>query len=216
MSDDQSFYEIQLNTPHLVLAFLGAAVVGVALFWLGVVIGRGQGEAGGLGAPEWQAAVPGDSSEASGGEDPLEFQEAVSEPVAQGGSAAPTETTERTPTPQPESALAAPEFQPAEPVDEQRAQVVAESPEGLPTPDASLASGWIVQVRSTTEKAEADSLQAALAGGGFPAFVVSADVSGQTFYRVRVGRYSSRGDAEVIEAELKTRSDIEATWVTEG
>lgn len=211
MSDDQSFYEIQLNTPHLVLAFLGAAVVGVAIFWLGVVIGRGPDETGG--AADWQAAVPGAPIEESASEDPLEFYQAVGEPTEQDASTEEPEPAQQAP---PESAVAVPEFQPAEPIDETPAPVVASSSTGLPSADASLASGWIVQVRSTPNKSSADSLQAALTGAGFPAFVVSAEVSGEITHRVRVGRYRSRDDALLVEAELKTRADVEATWVTEG
>ncbi len=224
MNDEQSFYEIQLNTPHLVLAVLGAAVVGVAVFWLGVVIGRGQTEPTMSG--DWQAAVPGESETGDDGE-PLGFYESVGEGQDEdgaSGSAPPAQepvaeepvAEEPATTPPPSSEIAAPEFQPSEPVQEQPAPVQAESQAGLPSPDASLPSGWIVQVRSTPEKPAADALQAALASAGFPAFVVSAEVSGQTYYRVRVGRYRSRGDAETIERELLGRSDIDTTWVTEG
>lgn len=214
MSDDQSFYEIQLNTPHLVLAFLGAAVVGVAVFWLGVVVGRGPTEPGP--ADQWQAAAPAEGTE----EEPLEFYEAVSEPTLQPEAPAATAAAPTEPPAQPQaeqlSSAAAPQFEPADPVDEQRATVVAESDVGLPRADASLPSGWIVQVRSTPEKPAADSLQAALVAAGFPAFVVSVDVDGITWYRVRVGRYRSQGEANIVEAELVTRSDVDATWVTEG
>ncbi|MGD8817767.1 MAG: SPOR domain-containing protein [Acidobacteriota bacterium] len=230
MSDDQSFYEIQLNTPHLVLAFLGAAVVGVAIFWLGVVIGRGQSEVGG--PSDWQGAVPAQQETAATSaneEDPLEFYEAVGEPTAEeptaeeptaGGAAG--ETEQATPPAQAESAPNERDFQAAEPVDEPRSPVVADSsatasgPEGLPRADASLVSGWIVQVRSTQVENEANALQVALARDGFPAFVVSVVVNGETWYRVRVGRYPSRGEAEQIETALLTRSDVETTWVTEG
>ena len=211
MSDDQSFYEIQLNTPHLVLAFLGAAVVGVAIFWLGVLIGQDQDETDG--AADWQAAVPGEPAEASAGAPPLEFYEAVGEPTEEGALTTPAESAQRA---SPGSTLAAPEFQPSDPVDETPARVVAESAETLPSSDASLASGWIVQVRSTPDKSSAESLQEALVEAGFPAFVVSAEVSDRTYYRVRVGRYGSRVDASLVEAELKTRADVEATWVTQG
>ncbi len=215
MNDDQSFYEIQLNTPHLVLAVLGAAVVGVAIFWLGVVIGSGRTESGDAG--DWQAAVPGDSEQAAAEEQPLGFYEAVNEPAAtDDGASQPTTEDQPATTPPPAEEMAAPEFTPSRPVEEQPARVVAESPAGLPRHDASLASRWIVQVRSTPEKAAAAALLAALVADGFPAFVVSADVSGTTYYRVRVGRYGSRGDAERVEAELLNRSDIDTSWVTEG
>jgi len=213
MSDDQSFYEIQLNTPHLVLAFLGAAVVGVTVFWLGVVIGRGQSETGP--ADQWQAAVPADST----AEEPYDLHEAVSEPALQPAAQPETPAAGTDPPAQPEAEQpkpAAPRFEAADPVDEQSAPVVAESSVGLPRPDASLPSGWIVQVRSTPDKPDADALQSALVAAGFPAFVVSAEVSGVTYYRVRVGRYRSKGDADIIEVELLTRSDVDTTWVTEG
>ena len=218
MSDDQSFYEIHLNTPHLVLAFLAATVVGVMFFGLGVVIGRGQTEPG-L-ADQWQAAAPAAGTE----EEPHEFSAAVSEPALQPQT--PVETAAAATDPpvqppiqpeaEPPSSAAASRFEPADPVDDQRARVVAESLAGLPRPDASLPSGWIVQVRSTPEKRDADSLQLALVAAGFPAFVVTTDVSGVTWYRVRVGRYLSRGEADIINGELLTRSDVDTTWVTEG
>lgn len=213
MNDDQSFYEIQLNTPHLVLAFMGAAVVGVAIFWLGVVIGRGQTTADG--SPEWQAAVP---AEADGGDSeqaPAEFSEAGNELSPYDDAAGATQSGEQTAAAA-GAEMASPEFQPSAPVEEQPAPVVAQSPAGLPRPDETLASGWIVQVRSTPDKAAADSLQAALMTEGFPAFVVSADVNGATYYRVRVGRYASRDEAKTIEANLLGRADIDTTWVTEG
>jgi len=230
MSDDQSFYEIQLNTPHLVLAFLGAAVVGVAIFWLGVVIGRGQSTPGG--SPEWQGAVPAENSGNSegAGNDPLEFYEAVGEPVAGNESAAP-ETGAQTPTSdpaQPEQTGSERDFQPADPVQEERAPVVNDSANtpatqagsrgvaGLPRSDPSLVTGWIVQVASEEDQNAANALQAALVVDGFPAFVMSADVNGTTYYRVRVGRYPTRSEAEQVNVALLRRSDIETSWVTEG
>jgi cell division septation protein DedD len=223
MSDDQSYYEIQLNAPHLVLTILGAAAVGVAIFFLGVVIGSGQSEIGA--SPEWQGAVPAQQEPAATTEeDPLGFYEAVGEPTEQeqtaGGAAG--ETEQATPPAQAESTPNERDFQAADPVDEPRNPVVADSsatatgPAGLPRADASLVSGWIVQVRSTPEEAAANALQVALARDGFPAFVVSVDVNGETYYRVRVGRYPTRGEAEQIEAALLTRSDVETSWVTEG
>ena len=223
MSDDQSFYEIQLNTPHLVLAFLGAAVVGVAVFWLGVVIGRGQTGVGM--ASGWQAAIPGEEAPATGeGEaEPFEFPEAVNDP-ATGGQAAADSTAPATGQP-PAGEPAATGVQPADPPRPKTAppagETAASPPDaasraGMPAYDPSLVSGWIIQVRSTTEKPEADDLQSTLSGAGFPAFVVSVEVDGRTYYRVRVGRYRTPVDARAVEALLVRRSDVESTWVTEG
>jgi cell division septation protein DedD len=221
MSDDQSFYEIQLNTPHLVLAFLGAAVVGVAVFWLGVVIGRGQSDAGM--SADWQAAIPGEEAPATGEEEPFEFYEAVGDP-ATGGQAAADSTAPATGQ-QPAGTPAGTGVQPADPPRPETAppatETVASPPAttsrtGMPASDPSLVSGWIIQVRSTTEKPEADDLQSTLSSAGFPAFVVSVEVEGRTYYRVRVGRYRTPADARAVEALLVRRIDVESTWVTEG
>ena len=82
----------------------------------------------------------------------------------------------------------------------------------LPAHDPAIASGYVVQVRATPDRAAADALQAALAGAGFPAFVVSGD----NLYRVRVGRYRNEGDAERVAALLDARADIDETWITQG
>ena len=231
MSDDQSFYEIQLNTPHLVAAFLGAVVVGMAIFWFGLVIGRGQSEAGP--PQDWQAAVPNEEAASTSAEEPLEFYEEVQEPATDAQPAAATDTAQFTPAepvdpaaqPQPETEPVDPAAQPqAEPEPEPEPAETPAAPTpapgttsgGLPQPDLNLASGWIVQVRSTTDKASADQLQAQLVADGFPAFVVSAEVQGDTYYRVRVGRYRSQTEAKLVETNLGSRSYIAETWVTEG
>ena len=222
MKDDQSFYEIQLNTPHLVAAFLGAVVVGMAIFWFGLVIGRGQTETGP--PQDWQAAMPNEEAAPVSGGDPLEFYEAVQEPATETQPAADTDTdTAQFAAAEPvdSPALPLPEPEP-EPEPEQVETPAAPTPApstasgGLPPPDLNLASGWIIQVRSTTDKASADQLQAQLVADGFPAFVVSAEVQGDTYYRVRVGRYRSQTDANSVATNLGNRSYIAETWVTEG
>jgi cell division protein FtsN len=208
MTDNQqSFYEIQLNTHHLLFAFIGALVVGVAVFYLGVVVGRSQGTQ--QGPEEWQAATPAEES----GEDPLDFYESVQQPAtqpeedpvaAQAADPAPSEADqEPQATPPPAETTPAPTRP-------------APTSTSMPASDPGLVSGWVVQVKSTTDKQAADSLQVALAREGFPAFVVSAEVRNQTWHRVRVGRYSERSDAEAVAGRLDQRTDVESTWVTEG
>ena len=236
MKDDQSFYEIQLNTPHLVAAFLGAVVVGMAVFWFGLVIGRGQTETGP--PQDWQAAVPNEEAAPVSGEEPLEFYDGVQEPTTETQPAADTDTAQFAPAepvdplplpesePEPVQTPTAPTPEPVEtptvptpaPVERPAAPTPLPSTTlgGLPQPDLNLASGWIVQVRSTTDKASADELQALLVADGFPAYVVSAEVQGDIYYRVRVGRYRSQTDARSVETNLGNRSYIAETWVTEG
>ena len=208
MSDNnQSFYEIQLNTHHLLFAFVGALVVGVAVFYLGVVVGRSQGTAQPV--DDWQAAVPADESE----EDPLDFYDSVQQPAAQ-----PSEEGAVEQASEPEAAQAQAQPQPEVTPEQTTPPPAAAAATGssMPESDPGLVSGWVVQVKSTTDKEAADNLQAALAREGFPAFVVSADVRNQTWHRVRVGRYQERSDAELVANRLGRRADVESTWVTEG
>jgi len=208
MTDNQqSFYEIQLNTHHLLLAFIGALVVGVAVFYLGVVVGRSQGTQ--QGPEEWQAATPGDESS----EDPLDFYESVQQPAAQ-----PEEDPAAGQATDPASSEAEAEPQATPPPVETTPAPTQAVPTStsMPASDPGLVSGWVVQVKSTTDKQAADSLQVALAREGFPAFVVSAEVRNQTWHRVRVGRYRERSDAEAVAGRLGQRTDVESTWVTEG
>ena len=219
-SGKQSFYEIQLSNSSLIMAFLVAVGLGVAVFMLGVMVGRGQ-------AP--QALPDGGFAEALGpeeGEDAtataeLGFHERVQEPVGdEGGAGGDQPAAAGAGTADEDTAGPVAE---AAPEPEGRGSETAAAQDdaepdanGLPDHDPAMASGHVIQVKSTPDRSAADNLQVALASAGFPAFVVSADVGGSTTYRVRVGRYRNRADAERVAAVLGDRSDVDATWVTEG
>lgn len=197
----QSFYEIQLNNGSLIAAFLVAVALGVAVFMLGVMVGRGQAPATPEQESGWVEEDLGtaDVEDATEPSDP-EFFEKVQESESPVGEA-----------------TAEPATADQEPPSE---QAPAETPQpqvsGLPEADPSLASGYVIQVKSTPERADADRLQGSLAAAGFPAFVIAADVNGRTTYRVRVGRYRTSEDATAVERALSERSDVESTWVTTG
>lgn len=69
----------------------------------------------------------------------------------------------------------------------------------------SSASGYVIQVLATSDKAKADTIKASMTGEGYPVFVTSAKVDGKTVYRVRVGTYPGKGDAAAVQARMKTR-----------
>ena len=193
-SGKPSFYEIQLSNGSLIAAFLVAVTLGVAVFMLGVAVGRGQ-------SPQdviddgWVEQFAGESS---GAEELPGTDLDVFSQVAE-----PTEDAETT-------AAAEPEALPAR---EGAAPPVAGQ---LPPHDSSLASGWVVQVKAVPDRAVAAALQEALELDGFPTFVVSADVEGSITYRVRVGWYGDESAAERVALALSRRSDIDETWITEG
>ncbi len=70
-------------------------------------------------------------------------------------------------------------------------------------------NGFVVQVRAYPKKTDADALASRLNGKGYPTFVtVSKGV-----YRVRVGKYTNKRDAEAIEQRLKREERFD-TWLT--
>jgi len=201
-SGKQSYYEIQLSNGSLIAAFLVAAAVGVTVFVLGVMVGRGQ-------APQ---ALP-----EAGWVEPLTANEGA------GSAQAPLEEAEPIVDDAADTAVAGSEVEnPVEAPFEDRVADAApgeassqpEATAGLPASDPALASGWVIQVKATTDEAEARGLQARLSRSGFPAFVVQD--SRTAMWRVRVGRYGTQADAEEVDVVLSERTDIESTWVTQG
>jgi DedD protein len=74
--------------------------------------------------------------------------------------------------------------------------------------------GWTVQVNATTNPQQATDLARALRGKGYDAYTVQAPMHGQTWYRVRVGRFPSKDKAKELEAKLKASDGMENAYVT--
>jgi len=204
-----SFYEIQLSNASLIVAFLVAVAIGVTVFVLGVMVGRGQ-------TPEqlpesgWtQEPLAAGSGNPAGTEQPMEE---VTDPVpAQSGDMAPAENAVADAGNAADDGGLDDVIVDDGPVDQQ-----PQAPAGLPADDPSLVSGWVVQVKATPNAAEARGLQETLARAGFPTFLVEYDDGGTAMFRVRVGRYGDRADAEQVATALNRRTDIGETWVTQG
>jgi DedD protein len=73
--------------------------------------------------------------------------------------------------------------------------------------------GFAVQVAISKDRREADTLAKDLIAKGYPAFVMDpAKGAPAGIYRVRVGKYKNRKDAEEIAARLKTAEQF-APWI---
>lgn len=81
----------------------------------------------------------------------------------------------------------------------------AEKPAPTVTAVNSAASGYVIQVLATSDKAKADDIKTTMSAEGYPVFVASAKVDGKTVYRVRVGTYPGKGDAAAVQARMKAR-----------
>jgi cell division septation protein DedD len=73
---------------------------------------------------------------------------------------------------------------------------------------------YVIQVFSSADKVQADSIRAKLAGGGQKAYLSPIDRGGRTMYRVRIGPFKSRGDAQTVADKVRKGYKLD-TWVTE-
>ncbi|MBI4515581.1 MAG: SPOR domain-containing protein [Deltaproteobacteria bacterium] len=75
-------------------------------------------------------------------------------------------------------------------------------------------AGWTVQVYATTDPNQATALARRLLAKGYDAYTLQAPMRGQTWYRVRVGRFTSHDKAKEMEQRLKKLENLEAAYVT--
>jgi DedD protein len=72
---------------------------------------------------------------------------------------------------------------------------------------------WTVQVKSSPDKKYADRWADRLKTKGYDAFVVDADVKGQTWYRVRVGHFAARQEAEALRTTLESQEGLSGSFL---
>ena len=202
---DDGFHEIQLSGKQLVALFMMGTTVLVMTFLCGVWVGRG--------VPA-ERGVNGEGTDAASSAAPPAAA-TPSQPVASSGPAA-----------------AEPPAPAAEPADElsyaKRLQAEGSAAEKLKTPAAPPAASpraaapapqpkpepataestarpgaWIVQVVSLQDRAAAAAIAKRLTGKGYPAFVLDPATGGPRIYRVQVGGYSDKNDAEQASRRLE-------------
>jgi cell division septation protein DedD len=73
---------------------------------------------------------------------------------------------------------------------------------------------WTVQIKSSPDKKFADNWVNRLKAKGYDAFAVEGDVKGRTWYRVRVGRFTARDEAEALRGTLESNERLSGSFVT--
>lgn len=75
-------------------------------------------------------------------------------------------------------------------------------------------SGFVVQVAAVRQRSEADAIRGRLSRKGYPAFITTNAAPGApTTYRVRVGKYPSRREADTVATKLEREEQFKP-WVT--
>lgn len=226
---DEGFHEIQLNGKQLIFLFMAAAVVGVVVFLSGVMVGRGVRTEKGAAAPGNSMALTPEtaapvgaagpatsgagSAAAPGGAPPAAPPPPVNDELSYynrlGGQAVPVENP-KAPAPQlqpstPEKS-AAPPAAPAsvpKPAPDKSDAAKKSEPVSTRAPQAE-APGFSVQVIALKERAASEAIARRLAAKGYNAYVLDpAPGSRSTVYRVRVGPYQTRREADDARRRLE-------------
>jgi cell division septation protein DedD len=79
---------------------------------------------------------------------------------------------------------------------------------------ANLSKNWSVQISATPAKNIADTLIQQLKAKGYDGYMVQAEVKGQTYYRVRVGHFNAREEAESVRQSLARQEGYRDAYLT--
>jgi len=224
-TQDDGFREIQLNGKQLVFLFMAATVVSVVIFLCGVLVGRGvraergatAGDAVALSAVTAAETTPQQTAQAAtptpAGSDPttaapppavddltyfnrLEKQN----PPAEELKAAPETPAPVTPAAPPAERVARTTAPPA-------AKELAQSP---PEP---AGPGYALQIAALRDRGDAEAIAKRLASKGYAAYVLAPARGTPVVYRVRIGKFKTRREAETMAAKLQKEEQFNP-WIT--
>ncbi len=225
LEDDraESYLEIQMDRPTIVLAAGAVLVLVVGAFllgsWYGSRASTGDDIAGAAPAAEPEAATLEHDGEDLAAEDGFGGKDLTARGAPPVG-AVPVAPTPRASVPGPTSAAAAatspPKSQPASRVVEPAARATAAAPRptaarataaaapaGIPTGES-----WVIQVAAVKDRAEATRLADRLRGKGYPVRVIE-DAG---YVKVQAGPYATKADAQAAEQRLKREEKV-GTWL---
>ncbi|HEY1306561.1 MAG TPA: SPOR domain-containing protein [Vicinamibacterales bacterium] len=238
---DEGVHEIQLNGKQLVFMFMAVTVVAVVIFLCGVMVGRGVRAPRPAEATEASADTPADptaaqtspiATEASGSTSgtPVTSDEKLTYTERLSTSTPPPETLRTEPIPQ---ALSASERAPVEAIttkaavapkpaakidkrdktDRIEAKAKADTKAAAARSSGVAGTGFVVQVTAVRARGEADTIAKRLASKGFPSYVTIPGPGAPAVYRVRVGKYTDRREAETVAHRLEKEEQFKP-WIT--
>jgi cell division protein FtsN len=218
---DQSFHEIQLSGKQLVFFFMCAVILTVVVFLFGVSVGRdvrGTGAAAQTAQTVMPSAPADTTTPAPAAAAPPATQPAPNElsyaEALGGGSDDPSKVTPPAPPAEEPSAPATKSAEPPKAAKEEshpappkaapaKTAPVKASPAKAAPAKAPMMAGWAVQVGAFNANAVASQEVAKLQGKGYPAFVFTeSETTPGPRYKVRVGPYSAKADADRILKSL--------------
>ena len=217
---DDGFHEIQLSGKQLVFLFMATTVVAVVIFLCGVQVGRNvksdrvadAAESSASAATPPPAAATPSQPAAAGGPPAAEPPAPASEPEdelsyakrLQAESPAATSEKLKAAGAKPKAVVPAPATSAAPPT-EGRTQPARPGP----TPETVVPIGtprpgnWVVQVTALKDRAAAGAIAQRLVKSGYAAFVLDPAAGSPVIYRVQVGRFGDRSEADQVKRRLE-------------
>jgi len=230
LNQDEAFHEIQLNGKQLVFLFMAATVVSVVIFLCGVLVGRNvpRDRVVDVTSANGDASSPTPAPAASsvetapaytGLDRPGTKEEPPKKPEQRSAKVAEPPAAVSSPPP---VAAPIPEPKPSIPPVETAAPPVPATEKPLPVkepqPSATAGSeptdkGYAVQIAAVNARSEADAMAKRLTSKGYSAYVLAPANGTPSVYRVRVGKFQTKREAETVATKLQKEEQLKP-WVT--
>jgi len=238
-TSDDGVREIQLNGKQLVFLFMAVTVVSVVVFLCGVLVGRGvqarpaaaeatpavepadvaadaappatppsgPTKAEGLGYTERLQSAGPSTEKLVTREDPPRSASPAAAAAALAPGAATTSGAAAAPatkTPPRSAAPAEPVAAATPAIDEATAKPIPAEPKG---------DGVAIQVAALAGRSEAEAVVGRLKGKGYAAYLMPPLAGQPSVFRVRVGKFKTRADAEAVATRLEREEQFKP-WIT--
>jgi cell division septation protein DedD len=236
---DDGFHEIQLNGKQLVFLFMAATVVSVVIFLCGVLVGRGvKVDRASTSTDQSAAAViaeatpqpPPAAPAVPAGSDPTRatppaavddsnlsyFNRLEKSNTPENLKPSSPPAPERAAEPAPRAARETPPPpavpKAAAPAPKNDAAAAASVAPAVAAP-APAGDGYAIQVAALREAGEADTIAKRLVSKGYGAYVLTPPDGRPNVFRVRVGTFKTRREAEAIASKLQKEEQFKP-WIT--
>ena len=201
---EDGFHEIQLSGKQLVFLFMATTVVSVVIFLCGVLVGRNARiESEAPPAIDTAAVAPSDEEPAAGvpsvteAPTPVPAEELDYRKRLEEGKKEALKESSQQPKPVPPPATPAPAA--ASPPEEAAPDVPTSGKPGV----------WVIQVQALSSRAAASAAVKRLIAKGYPAFLQMPAKGTAAIYRVQIGRFKERREAEQVSRRLEKEEQFE-------
>lgn len=223
-TQDDAFHEIQLNGKQLVFLFMAATVVSVVIFLCGVLVGRNvraeraSTESSANTAVDLPTPAPAPASDVptytqlDKSNPKAESPKPAGPPARESAEARPDTSASSKPAKTPAAAPPVTETErPAPPPP--AAEKTEPRAVGTATTGEPAGQGFAVQIAAVNAKSEADAMAKRLASKGYSAYVLAPASGTPSVFRVRVGKFGTKREAETVAAKLQKEEQLKP-WVT--